>query len=184
MLTFISCLAAFNYYTLIQFCLVWLFKPLGAYADGLGFLLTFVIVFLFLQFLAITFLEEHTEVNSFANALGGAVFGIMSGVLLGGLLSIAWLMMPGAAYYFPTDAKAATVVFDADEKLLTVVRYLSNDIIPGSESFDPFHTWMRDHTNKYNLAKGIDMAPRLPAARGVGLSSKPNAADRTSGAEE
>jgi hypothetical protein len=147
MMAFISSLAAINYYELVEYLFVSMYEPMAPYADALGFLLVFVVVFLLLQWLAVTFLEEHIELNIIANALGGAVFGGLAAMLLAGVLAISWLMLPGSAYF--GDAKEPTkVMFGADELYLQTMRFMANDRIPGSAAFDPQHGFMATRTNK------------------------------------
>ena len=147
MMAFISSLAAINYYELVEYLLVSMFEPMAPYAGAMGFLLVFVVVFLLLQWAAVTFLEEHIQMNIVANALGGAVFGGLAAMLLAGVLAISWLMLPGSAYF--GDAKeTAKVRFGADELYLQTMRFMANDRIPGSAAFDPQHNFMATRTNK------------------------------------
>ncbi len=174
LMTFIAAIASINYYTLIQYVIVWAFEPMAEYADALGFLISFLVVFLFLQYLAVTFLEEHVQMNIIANTLAGGIFGGLSAVLLGGLLAISWLMLPGSAYFISTDEKAPTVWLGADELFLQTARFMANDRIKGSTPFDPTHTFMKTHTNKQ---RGSESFARERTTTERRPSSTPGVAD-------
>lgn len=176
LMTFIAAMAAINYYTLLEWLLVKMWDALTPYADALALLISFAVVILALQSLALTFLEEHTQMNAAANAVGGAVFGGMAGMLLAGMLAISWLMLPGSAYYLGGDStKPPTVLFGADEMYLTTARFMANDRIRGSGPFDPMHVFMREFTNKYRGVKGIAIeAPSYTPPENVGLSPDPD----------
>lgn len=149
LITFIASMAAINYYELVERALTSLYEPLGEYADALGLFISFLAVFLLLQYIAVTFLEENIEMNIVANTIGGAVFGGLASLMLAGLLAMTWLMLPGSAYFLGGDTKAPKVAFGADELLLRTARYIANDRVPGSKPFDPTHSFMKTRTNKY-----------------------------------
>ncbi len=151
LITFISTLITANYYTLLQRLILKIHESAAPYADALGFLLTFLISFLLLQYLAITFLDEHIALNMIANGLGGAIFGALASTLLAGVLVIAWFMLPGSVYLRKADLDEPSVVANVDEHLLDTIRFVANDRICGQAAFDPTHTFMRRYTNKYRL---------------------------------
>jgi len=169
LITFIAALAAVNYYPLIERLILMIHRDTAAYADGIALLLTYLLVFLVLQYLAIVFLEENINLNPIVNGLAGAIFGGLSGVLFSGLLVIAWFMLPGSIYYRPDQEDGPKVAAGVDEKLLSVVRFMANDRIGGEAPFDPAHDFMRTATNKF-AEKPSESAetPRGPAAREPG----------------
>jgi hypothetical protein len=174
-MTFIAGMAAVNYYRLFEFVFAKMWDALIPYADAMGLLLSFMVVFLLLQFIAFTFVEEHTQFNAAANAVGGAIFGGMAGMLLAGILAISWLMLPGSAYYLEKDTKEPpTVMFNVDEMFLATARFMGNDRIRGSVPFDPMHIFMKLYTNKYRGVAGIAIeSPSSPQGPGnVGLSDE------------
>jgi len=174
LVAFIASMAAINYYRLIEYVLVWAWDGMAPYADAMALLLSFLVVFLLLQLAAVTFVDEHTEMNALANALGGAVFGGMAAMLLAGLLSISWLMLPGSAYFLGDDPKEVKVIFDADQLFLTTARFMANDRIQGS-GFDPMHNFMKVYTNKSRAAPGISTEqPEEPPRRKTGLADDVN----------
>jgi hypothetical protein len=181
-ITFVACLATINYYTLLEYFIVWLFKPAAPYADGVALLFTFFVIFLFLQYLAVTFLDEHTELNAVVNALAGGVFGAMASLMLAGLLAISWLMLPGSAYYLGQDQKVPSVAFGSDELFLTTIRFIANDRVRGEAPFDPSHSFMKIHTNKYRTTGGVltETPARPGRGRNAGLSEDANL-DRSAG---
>ena len=149
-MTILSTLAAFNYYQLPEKLFVMMYKPLWPYADALGLLVSFTFVFLVLQWFAMNWLDEHIDLNPIINVAGGAIFGGLSAVLLGGVLVIAWLMMPGSAFYITPDPETgqAPVILGVDEDVLSTVRFVANERIPGAKSFDPTRSFMETHTYK------------------------------------
>ncbi len=152
-MVFIATLAAFNYYPLLEYLLVRMWKPLALYADAMALLVTFLVVFLLLQWAAINWLEENVNLNPIVNAVGGALFGGIAAMLFGGILVISWFMLPGSAYYISgEEQQEPTVVFGVDRQVLGVVRFMSNDRLNGSTLFDPQHTFMEAKT--YKAIKG------------------------------
>ncbi|MCD6405493.1 MAG: CvpA family protein [Planctomycetes bacterium] len=151
LITLLAALTTANYYTLLERVILKIHESTASYADALAFLLTFLISFLLLQYLAITFFEEHIALNIIANGLGGAIFGAFASTLLAGVLVIAWFMLPGSVYLRKAESAEPSVVANVDEHFLDTVRFIANDRIPGQAAFDPTHTFMRLHTNKYRL---------------------------------
>lgn len=149
LITFIASLATVNYYPLLEKLIVTIHRATAEYADGAAFLLTYFVVFLLLQYLAIVFLEEHIKINQVVNGFAGAVFGGLASVLFAGVLVVAWFMLPGSMYFKDTDAKEPGVAASVDVRLLEVVRFMSNDRIPGRAPFDPGGAFLRTRTNKY-----------------------------------
>jgi len=149
-MTVISALAAFNYYQLPERFFVWIYTPFWPYADGMGLMFTFTLVFLLLQWFALNWLEERIDLNPVINAVGGALFGGLSSMLLAGILVISWLMMPGSALYMKGDSETgeAPVILGVDTRVLSTVRFVANERIPGSRSFDPTRSFMETHTYK------------------------------------
>lgn len=159
-MTLIASLAAINYYGLVEMGLTWLSGSVANYADAVGMLFVFALVFLILQYAAVTFLEEHIELNMLVNGLVGGLFGGLACLLLAGLLSIAWLMLPGSAYFLGGDGKTeASVSLNADEAFLTTARFVANERIGGASLFDPAHTFMRNNTNKYAKSRVKMLSP-------------------------
>lgn len=148
-ITFIAALAAINYYPLIERLLLKIHPDTAAYADGVALLLTYFIVFLFLQYMAIIFIEETIQLNAVISSLVGAVFGGLAAALFAGILVIGWFMLPGSMYYKSPEKEAPNVAGGVDEKLLRVVRFMANDRISGETAFDPAHDFMRTMTHKY-----------------------------------
>ena len=165
LITFIAALAAVNYYPLAEWALLKIHRDTAAYADGVGLLLAYFIVFLLLQYLAIIFIEENIKLNAIVNGLVGAVFGGMAAVLFAGILTIGWFMLPGSMYYKSGEKEVPNVAGGVDEKLLTVVRFMANDRINGKIAFDPAHDFMRTMTNKYAAAP---VERQLPEGRPSG----------------
>lgn len=149
LITFIASLATVNYYPLLEKLLVKIHRGTAEYADAAAFLLTYFILFLLLQYLAIIFLEEHIKINNVVNGFAGAIFGGLACVLFSGVLAVAWFMLPGSMYFKDAKAKEPSVAASVDAKLLDVVRFMSNDRIPGNVPFDPGGTFLRTRTNKY-----------------------------------
>ena len=149
LIAFTAWMLTANYYTVAQWVILKIHSDTYIYSGGAALLFTYLVTFILLQQLAISFLEEHIQLNPAVQSLTGAVFGAMTGVLLAGVLVTAWFMMPGSAHYRNPDQKEPTVAFNVDEKILTVARFLANDRIPGSTAFDPGHTFMRTHTFKF-----------------------------------
>lgn len=147
LITLIAVLAAFNYYELIEYLLVKMYKGFAPYADAVGLLASFLVVFLALQYAAMALLEETIDINHVISGVAGAVFGGLAGFLLAGLLAISWLMMPGSSYYVGDEG--AHVFFDADKVLLTTVRFMANERINGQQLFDPTYTFMERSTYKF-----------------------------------
>lgn len=145
----IATLVAFNYYPLVEWLLLKIHSGTAEYADATALLLTYFISFLLLQYMAIRFVEEHIELNPIINGFVGALFGAMACMLCAGMLVISWLMLPGSVYFKPSDSDEAHVTAGVDETVLTVVRFIANDRMKGSEPFDPTHNFMRVNTTKF-----------------------------------
>ncbi len=163
LITFISSLAAFNYYPLIQSLLVRIHSDTALYADAVALLLCYFLVFVILQYLALEFLEENIQLNALVNSIAGAAFGGMAAILFSGVLVIAWFMLPGSVYYRSDEVAEPNVWANADEQVLSVVRFMANERIPGQSPFDPAQEFMRTRTNKF-VPRPPDSAydPRLP----------------------
>lgn len=149
LMAFIAWLLTVNYYTLVQKLILMVSDSMFPYSDAIALLSTFLVAFLLLQYFAISYLEEHIQLNAVINGFGGAAFGAMTGFVLAGVLAIAWFMMPASAHYRDPDTKEPPVALGVDEKVLTIARFMANDRIAGTVAFDPSHTFMRTHTLKY-----------------------------------
>lgn len=182
LIAFLAALATINYYTLTERLILMIHDGLTPYSGGLALLLTYFLIFLLLQYLAMNYIEEHIDLNAIANSLAGGLFGCLAGLVLSGVLVVAWFMLPGTMYYRSSDTEDPVVIWKADEGLLGAVRFMANERIGGAaEGFDATHTFMRDRTNKFNPATGQtglsestferDRARRL---RGRGGGTRPN----------
>jgi len=163
-MTFIALLAAFNYYPLVEWGVVWLYQPLGPYADALGLFIAFVVVFSGLQYGAMALVGESIDLNPVINGAAGAAFGALTGLMLVGVLSISWFMMPGSAYFVDHSDEHVEpkVILNADETVLSTVRFIANERLMGSASFDPTSAFMRSNSYKFTD----------PAKAGVNLNSR------------
>jgi hypothetical protein len=150
-MTFIAAMAAFNYYPLVQWGVVWLYKPLGPYADALGLFIAFIAIFTGLQYGAMAIVGETIDLNPVINAVAGAAFGGLTGLFLIGILSITWFMMPGSAYFvdYSDEHAQPKVLLNADEAVLSSVRFIANERLSGSASFDPTNAFMRSNSYKF-----------------------------------
>jgi len=165
LMTFISCLVTFNYYTLVEKLLLLVSEDTASYADGAALLLTFSICFFILQYVAVSRLEESVKLNSVINGIGGAFFGGLASLLVAGVLVIAWFMLPASIYFRTSDEPP--VVMQVDQKLLQTVRFIANDRLKGERPFDPDHNFMRTDTNKFRSLQsgaGISRSRTRPEA--------------------